>query len=87
MYLAKSELRGRARSRSRAHMTVIAALPREVRVQRAIRRSFIALERPLTSGELCERCFGPIREHWHFKSIYRAAPRHAVKVGRYWLPR
>ena len=78
---------GRAAHRDRNYMAVIAALPREGRVMRNIRRSFVALARPLSTGELCERCFGPIRKHWHFKSIYRAAPRYAVKSGRYWLAR
>jgi hypothetical protein len=26
-------------------------------------------------------------ECWHYWSIYRAAPRYAIKVDRVWLPR
>lgn len=54
-------------------MTVIAALPREGRIQRQIRRAFIAKARPLSMTELRQWCFaGRERQHWHYWSITRA---------------
>jgi hypothetical protein len=83
----ETRLKGRARYRARDWLKVIAAARREGRVMRQIRRCFIARGRPLTTGELCDWSFGRPRRHWHYWSIYRAAPRYAVKDGRLWLPR
>jgi hypothetical protein len=83
----RTGLKGRARYRDRAWLKLIRADLREGKIMRAVRRAFIARQRPLSTGELAEWCYGPHRQHWHYAGIYRAAPRYAVKVGRYWLPR
>jgi hypothetical protein len=83
----KTALKGRASYRSRAWLKLIRADLREGRVMRLVRRAFIARERPLSTGELAEWCYGPDRQHWHYAGIYRAAPRYAVKVDRVWIPR
>ena len=84
----RTEWGPRQRSIARARQSFIAADPREGRIMRQVRRAFIASSaRPLTTGELLDWCHGRPRRHWHYWSIYRAAPRYAVKQGRYWLPR
>jgi hypothetical protein len=56
---------------------------------RACRRALIAAGgRPLKTSDLASWAFpGVERQFWHYKSIYRAAPRYAVKVDRAWVPR
>ena len=79
----------------REHLRVIAALPREGRVQRQARRAFIAHGgRPLTMTELRQWCFaGKQCQHWHYWSITRALHRlNAISIGRagragIWSPR
>jgi len=71
--------------RDRARMLVIAALPREGRVQRQTRRAFVAHSgQPLTMSELRQWCFaGQDRQHWHYWSIMRALRRlGATSLGR-----
>jgi hypothetical protein len=79
--------RGRAAYRARAWLKVIAAKPREGKVQRACRRALIAAGgRPLLTRDLLRWAY-PRLEHfktWHYWSVYRAAPKYAVKTGRYW---
>jgi hypothetical protein len=71
-----------------ARMTVIASAPREGRIQRQIRRALIAANgKPLKTRDLINWAFPGAREFWHYKSIYRAAPRYAVKDGRIWKPK
>jgi hypothetical protein len=79
--------RGRARYRNRRWLTLIRADKREGKIMRRVRRAFIALDRPLTTGELRDWCYGLPRLHWHYAGIYHAAPRYAVKDGRVWVPR
>src|SRR5262249_56295214 len=64
-------------TQNREHLRVIAALPREGRVQRQTRRAFVAHDgRPLTMTELRQWCFaGKQRQHWHYWSITRALNR------------
>ena len=57
---------------------------------RACRRALIAAGgRPLMTRDLLRWAYPQIQcfACWHYKSIYRAAPRYAVKVNRAWLPR
>jgi hypothetical protein len=56
---------------------------------RACRRALIAGGgRPLKTRDLLHWAFpGVERRFWHYKSIYRAAPRYAVKVDGVWMPR
>jgi len=55
---------------------------------RACRRALIAAG-AVETRTLLEWAYPQLKqfECWHYKSIYRAAPRYAVKVGRVWLPR
>jgi hypothetical protein len=79
----------RERALVKARARFIASNPREGRVMRACRRALIAASgRPLKTRDLLQWAFpSGERQFWHYKSIYRAAPRYAVKVGRAWLPR
>lgn len=80
---------GRPSHRSRARMLAIAALPREGKIQRAIRRAFIASDgQPLRPRDLVRFAYPELEQFrsWHFWSIRRAAPRYAIKDGRYWRP-
>jgi hypothetical protein len=68
----------------------IASIPREGRVMRAVRRALIAASgRPLTTRDLLRWAYPKLERFqcWHYWSIYRTAPRYAVKDGRYWVPR
>ena len=95
MQLANTRVRTewgpRQRSIARARQSFIASNPREGRVMRACRRALIAagLARPLMTRDLLRWAYPQLErfECSHYKSIYRAAPRYAVKVGRVWLPR
>jgi hypothetical protein len=80
---------GRARYRNRTWLKVIAAKPREGKIQRACRRALIAAGRPLFTRDLLRWAYPRVERYecWHYWSIYRAAPRYAVKVGRVWMPR
>ena len=77
-------------TQSRAWMLVIASRRREGRVMRACRRALIAAGgRPLLTRDLLRWAYPRIERFqcWHYWSIYRAAPRYAVKIDRVWLPR
>ena len=94
MQLANTRVRTewgpRQRSIARARQSFIASNPREGRVMRACRRALIAAGgRPLMTRDLLRWAYPQLRrfECWHYKSIYRSAPRYAVKVSRVWLPR
>jgi hypothetical protein len=68
----ETRLKGRAHYRTRAWLKVIAANPREGRIQRAVRRAFIA-HNPRTMRELRSWAYpGRDRQHWHQTNIYRA---------------
>jgi hypothetical protein len=56
----------------------------EGRVQRQIRRSFIASSgKPLTTTEILQRAYpGASRQHWHYWNLRRAMPKYAVAIGR-----
>jgi len=57
---------------------------------RACRRALIAAGgRPLMTRDLLRWAYPQLKrfQYWHYWSIYRAAPRYAVKVDRVWLPR
>ena len=57
---------------------------------RAVRRALIAASgRPLTTRDLLRWAYPKLERFqcWHYWSIYRTAPRYAVKDGRYWVPR
>jgi hypothetical protein len=56
---------------------------------RACRRALIAAGgRPLKTRDLLDWAFaGQPHQFWHYKSIYRAAQRYAIKNDRVWLPR
>jgi len=80
--------RKRPRPVDRNRMCVIAALPREGKIQRQIRRCFIAHSGQHKTRDLLNWAFPTQpRQHWHYWSIYRAAPRYAVRVGRIWMAR
>ena len=54
------------------------------RIQRQIKRAFIAAEgRPLLTIGLLERGYPRVAHYelWHYTSIYRAASKFAVRVG------
>ena len=89
MQMIDGGLKGRARYRDRTWTKVIASMPREARVMRACRRALIAAARPLKTRDLLRWGYPQLEqfECWHYKSIYRAAPRYAIKDGRVWIPR
>ena len=90
MHLANRTRTVRARYRNRAWLKVIAAKPREGRIQRACRRALIAAGgRPLMTRDLLRWAYPRLERFqcWHYWSIYRAAARYAVKVDRVWVPR
>ena len=67
-----SEVIGRSRSRDTARMAVIAALPRESRLMRQIRRRLIAADgKPVTTRELRDWCYREPR-YWHCRNIRRS---------------
>jgi hypothetical protein len=53
---------------------------------RACRRALIALGACQTRDLLEWAYPGAERQFWHYKSIYRAARRYAVKIDRVWAP-
>jgi hypothetical protein len=66
-------LKGRAHYRGRAWMTAIRAPKRQGKNVRQCRRAFTALDRPLSTAQLCEWCFpGQPRKHWHYAGVVRA---------------
>jgi hypothetical protein len=70
-YVGKSN-NGRARSTDKAYMRAIASLPRQGRIIRQLSRCFIVNPRP-TMKDLRNWAYpGRKREHWHYRSIYRA---------------
>ena len=77
-------LRGRSRYPNKAWALVIASRPREGRIQRQIRRAFIARARPLTMSELLPWAYPKLDhfKHWHRWSVRRALLRYAVPIGR-----
>src|SRR5262249_827332 len=80
----------RRRYADRTHMLAIASNPREGRVMRACRRALIAAGgRPFTTRDLLAWAYPRKTKYacWHYWSIYRAAPRYAVKADRVWVPR
>ena len=86
----RTEWNWRSRSVERARTSFIASNPREGRVMRACRRALIAAGgKVLKTRDFLSWAYPGLKqfECWHYKSIYRAAPRYAVKAGRYWLPR
>ncbi len=56
----------------------------EGRLQRQIRRSFIAAAgKPLSTTEILTRCYPAARrQHWHYWNVRRALPRYAIPIGR-----
>jgi hypothetical protein len=76
----------RQRSIASARVSFNAAAKRQGHVMRACRRALIALGACQTRDLLDWAFPGAERQHWHYKSIYRAAPRYAVKNGQFWLP-
>ena len=84
----RTGLKGRARYRDRAWTKVIASKPREGRVMRACRRALIAAG-AVKTRTLLEWAYPHLKqfECWHYKSVYRAVKRYAVKDGRVWVPR
>jgi hypothetical protein len=69
----------------RARMAVIAALPREGRVMRQIRRRFIAGGgKPLCVGDLLPWVYPELTRwhHWHRSNCRRALVRYAIPIGR-----
>jgi hypothetical protein len=57
---------------------------------RACRRALIAAGgRPLKTRDLLRWAYPRTTKYccWHYWSIYRAAPRYAVKVDRVWVAR
>lgn len=75
---------------ARARQSFIASNPREGRVMRACRRALVSAgARPLMTRDLLRWAYPHLDRFqcWHYWSIYRAAPRYAVKNGRVWLPR
>jgi hypothetical protein len=80
-------LKGRARSIARARQSFIASNPREGRIMRACRRALIAAGgQPLMTRDLLRWAYPRVERFqcWHYWSIYRAAPRYAIKIGRFW---
>jgi hypothetical protein len=78
-------LKGRTRSRGRAHMIAIAAGPRRGRVQRQVRRCFIAGGgKPRTMNELVRWAYPELErfECWHRWSVRRALLGFAKPIGR-----
>ncbi len=68
-----------------ARMAAIASMPREGRVMRIVRRSFIANDyRPLRIGDLLPRCYPKLRTYpcWCRWNVRRALLRYAVPLGR-----
>jgi hypothetical protein len=75
----------RAVSRDRAHMLVIASLPREGRVMRQVRRAFTAAGgKPLSTSQIMPWVYPRLEhyKHWHRWSARRALLRYAVPIGR-----
>src|SRR5262249_39848922 len=82
--------RMRQRSINTARLSFIAANPREGRVMRACRRALIAAGgQPLMTRDLLAWAYPRTTKYacWHYWSIYRAAPRYAIKIDRVWVPR
>ena len=80
----------RRASIARARQSFVASNPREGRVMRQCRRALIAAGgRPLMTRDLLRWAYPHIEQFkcWHYRSIYRAAPRYAIKVDRPWVPR
>jgi hypothetical protein len=72
---------GRLRPRDKAYQAAIAALPREGRIIRQVRRCLIVNPRP-TMKDLRSWAYpGRAREHWHYRSIYRALRRLSVGLS------
>ncbi len=68
-----------------ARMAALASMPREGRVQRIVRRTFIANDyRPLRIGDLLPRCYPKLRKYpcWCRWSVRRALLRYALPLGR-----
>jgi hypothetical protein len=76
----------RQRSIASARLSFNAAAKRQGHVMRACRRALTALGACRTRDLLDWAFAGQAHQHWHYKSIYRAAPRYAVKEGQFWLP-
>jgi hypothetical protein len=82
--LRRDQLRPR-QTQSRERMIVIAALPREGRLARQIRRAFVAAGgKPRCMGELLRWAYPALDrfEHWHRGNVRRVLPRYAEPVGR-----
>ncbi len=68
---------------AKARLAQIAALSKDGRVFRQVRRCFIAFGRPVTMTELRAWAFaGRPRQHWHYWSITRALRRYGVLIVR-----
>jgi hypothetical protein len=55
------------------------------RIQQAVRRAFIASDgKPLRTIDLLRYAYPRLSEfeRWHYRNMYRSAPRFAVKRGR-----
>jgi hypothetical protein len=78
-------IRGRGRKPTRQWALVIARLPREGHVQRAVRRCFIAGNgRPRSSADFLRWAFPKLGRYqgWHRWSVKRALLKYAVPIGR-----
>ena len=69
---------------SRGAPIVVASEDRVGRVQRVVRRSFVALGRPLTIADVLPRAFPRATSYTQDmrKSVWRAFPKFAVCLGR-----
>ena len=84
-------IRGRSRYPNGAWALVIANLPRSGRIQRQIRRAFVANGgKPLSTLELIPWCYPNGRKPWSHHDVRRAAFKYAVPLGRtrpvFWAP-
>jgi len=69
----------------RARMAVIASLPREGRVMRQVRRSFVAAGgKPLSTSQIMPWAYPELArfKYWHRWSVRRALMRYATPLGR-----
>jgi hypothetical protein len=85
----------RTRYGDNAYMAVIASLEREGRIQKQVRRCFVAHGgKPLTSPDFLPWAYPQLAEYklWHRWSVRRALQKYAVPIGycgraTLWAPR
>jgi hypothetical protein len=81
----RSEWGPRQRSIARARLSFVASNPREGRIQRQVRRCFIAGDgKPRTMSELVRWAYPELNhfEYWHRWSVRRALLKLAKPIGR-----